>query len=338
MRGGEFLNAVAYIDPKWIEEAESFRKRRAPLWKRIAARAAGFLLAAGSLFLLGAWLFLPVEPWEGSARMLYVRVQDKAAEYRSAALCRFDEWTLGARIGEPFGSLGTVFRLKDTETLSRLILRRRDGSFELYRFVRFEPDLTEQTVDHLIERGFFTQEDRGLVRLGAENTFGDVLVLIYNVREAGDIVSVTWEKAEFDHTKIGKSVRVPTVVMKDAADVLRAYGIFRGLVSAPDETDPPARITAQTPAYREGEAPLSIQTGRKVTLRLKNGETVSLEYDALSGVFTQTFRSLYEPVSEGDRLWIAETVGIDTEWRDHGAASQPQGMETAPPPDPGQPG
>ena len=45
-----------------------------------------------------------------------------------------------------------------------------------------------------------------------------------------------------------------------------------------------------------------------------------------------------ETRSREDNRWLAEAVGIDTEWRDHGAESPPGGAETARPPEAGTAG
>lgn len=338
MRGEEFLKAVAYIDAAWIEEAEDAQRKRAPLRKHIAAKAAGFLLAMGVFAVFAAWLFLPIRPQEGAAALRYVRVRDRLAAYESAPLTHYEEWTLEGCIGEPYGDGGALFRLKDTDTLSRLILRHADGACEMLRFLRFESCLTEEAADRLTETGLLTADDRERLRFGEAYTFGEVLEEIYGVHDAGAIVSVTWEKAEFDRSRIGKSVRVPTVVMRGEESVGRFYGILCGLVSASDDADPPARIFAESPAYREGVSPLSVQTDRRVTVRLKNGETITLEYVPTAGVLYQSYRALYVPLTDEDNRWLAEAVGIDTEWRDHGAESPPGGAETARPPEAGTAG
>ncbi|MBQ5354462.1 MAG: hypothetical protein IIU08_01160 [Clostridia bacterium] len=331
MRGDEFLRAMAYLSPDLIEKAGSAGKVRAPLWKRFASAAAVLFLAAGILFLV-PYLFLPDRAGEERAKVMDVRVGDKLARYLAVPMSRFDRRTAEGRVGEQYEDRDSLYRVKGADDLTHLLFQREDGEWEMYRFFGFQPYLTEEGIGNMVEFGFIPASDGEKLSVGTPYTFGDVLERICGAEGPGDLESVMWEKPDFDRSKVGKSVRVEKTVTRDREDLAYLYEVFRNLVCAPPETDPPGRVWADSGAYLAGEKPLSVQTERKVTLRLKSGAKIELCYSPADGVIYQDFSVLYEPLKEEDNRRLTEMAGIDLAWRDWGRNPKIEGAETASPP------
>ena len=334
MRGKDLLDAVAYIDPDLIEEAENRGVTRRPaLWKRIVRAAAVFLLFAVGIGVLGLWLFVPMDGGEEALRVSYVQIGDRLALYTAVRTSRFDRLTLPYRTGELYAG-SFVYRVKGSDNLAVLLREKGDGTLEPYRFRSFVP-IGEDSLGWLRFAETDPPIDPDSLRRGGTYAFGEVLELIYSVNSPEEFAGVRFSKADFDRSSVGKRVSVDPVSVKDAESLGRIWDILRRLVRAEEEAVPAARIGAESPAYLDAMAPLSIQTDREVTVRLKNGEELRFLYSPGSGTFSENMSVLYEPIEEADNRWLTELAEIDTAWRDWGTNPLPFGAETAVPEKPG---
>lgn len=248
---------------------------------------------------------------------------------------------MGEKVGEPV-SRGSIYQMKDTDNLQYLIKDCGNGEYELLQFRSFFVDLAEiddryyasEIMREQYTAGILTDEDLAQLRYHSTYTYGEVLESIYGVASAEDVDCIIWDKTEYDHTEVGKSVPVKKYVMKDEASIKRFYDILYLLPRVPVDTELPERIYSGDEAYLTGMKPLCAQTERSVLIKLTNGAEIQFYYSPTGSCLYESSYVVYETINAADNEWLIETVDINLSWVDYGVnpvKNNPPGSETKTP-------
>ncbi len=293
-------DALTRIDETIIDDYFTARaklkrpKKRIARWSSIAAVAACFVLLA----VAALWLFLPASVTEEQVMYcISIPINGFDAEYRMITkMSRYDKMTLGSRVGEPFAKHGELefFKLKGRDSIESLIVRDADGEYRLLSFIRY------------------WSEDGAV-----DVTLGQIFREIYGINSAEAFHSASFSKSDNYRDSIGERVYVKTAVIDDAESLGRIYSILSGL-NFYEHKSIVSSVSPHDEAYLRGEKPLSAQTTRRVKLKLTDGRKLELHLYAPDGCVSIPGGIIYAEMSDSDREWLIERVGIDTEHRDWG--------------------
>ncbi len=310
------LDILSGIEDELIDEyfviGEKARKTKKAkkFWVRIGAAVASLAL----ILAVSVWMFVPLGTVNDSAIYRTVEIGDLNAQYlykKVAAMSNFERWTLRKRLGEPYRSgFAIYYRVEGRGDIADLIVFDSVGNCNLIQFERF------------------VGED-GTAR-GLDLTMGFVLETIYDISSADDIKSVTFSKDLLNRNDIEKKVKVPTVQIKDREQIERIFSAFSAL-KYPSGASNIKNISHSSPEYRNGELPLSVQTGRKVTLKLYDGRTLEWKLDPVGKYIDMGRSTRYGLFTDEDMSWLIDLAQIDMEYRYWGTHEDVFGGETASP-------
>ncbi len=318
------LDILSGIEEKLIDEyfVIGEKARNAKILKRIWMRLGAAVACLALVMSVYIYLFVPLSAIETRAVTLEFKIGDLNAVYvykQVGAMSNFEKWTLNQNLGERFQiEYRTLYKLKGHDDIEKLIVFDSIGNCNLIEFQRF-------------------LDDDGLT-VNVDLTMGYVLDVIYNITSADDIRSVTFSKADWQiGNGIEKDVKISTETVRDRAQIDRIFSIFCSLKYPAKEYND-SYISPSHSDYLNGTSPLSVQTNRKMTVKLYDGRTFEWEFEPFGKcVDMGKTAPIYGDMSDEDLEWLIETIGIDTEYRNWGIPKDEERVsdaETASPTEP----
>ncbi len=311
MNGHDLLEAVGDIDKEYIESAGRNPSKRRNTYKWVGVAAAMFVLIAGAGVLMTNQIKSPVPDTEEGEieREKYVDIADllikgdlagveNAATYSDGVIIGnheaiyekvnsvpsdelFDNGTNmgGAIFGEP--DHAEWFYVSGHSDLQYAI-RRQGGEYTLWKFVCFnEPDYQ----------------------------YSDVMDLVYGVRSANDIESITVTPQKSDNTEEGLRIQeeIGTREITDNTVIEDLYTVLSGLrCSGMDNED---WTRPQAPDVSSSDW---LRAGRNIEIHTENGVRIdSLKYTAVSGEFYEFGGIYYSALPDKDQERLKDILGID---------------------------
>lgn len=341
MKNTRIARAIQHLDDDLISDIVlEMPKKKHPIWKTLATVAACLCLVCG-LALLSAYLFLPPEDFfppsvseDASVSMVaFCRVEDRIADYERVELSHLELFLLDDKIGELYAQRGEskFYRLKDADDLEYLIYQKNDATApELLRFHAFWMPESEENLKEFYAYRSGMLNDAELEGLNYDPIgIDEVLQKIYCVFDAEDLKEIRFEKSNVDNSKIGKSVDVKTVKVRDEATLSVLYEILASakfqLVYQEIETD---RVFCESEAYLNGQAPLSAQTERNITLVLQNGKEITFGFSPRLGHLWLDSYYLCAVIGQSAQIQrLIEIARIDMEYHYYGV--NPEKKKTA---------
>ncbi len=218
------------------------------------------------------------------------------------------------------------FHVKDMEELKYLISRDSEGRLRLWKFDHFEMiDSYEKEARAEIEERFRELlPDCDL----SPYTYGDVYELIYHVKSAADIQSVTaaapnlWVASTPEYRiqkEIGEKTISDSTGLQQFFDCTQA-AVFHGSYGWVSFYRLEERFTYSFSDEKTSEPMMdndpyssvrAIRAGRFLTVTLKSGTTIDdWKYQALIGIFWQWGGLTSDPLPERDVMTLNELFGI----------------------------
>ena len=283
----ELFSAIGAVREEWITDADEQNMRRATrvgragrLVGRWGALAACLLLLLVGSFRFVQWYF-PSDSHEQVLHLTPIVLNNRFMQYELVRLGAGQEAMLPHRRGEYVGQLQgrDVWHLPGREDYAELILC--DGEkWQLVRFNEYSAFAEGWAYDADTERDWYyanllSPEEWGQIDT-TTYTLGEVLRNVYAADSAEDIAWVRFEKSSIDNTKVGRSVKVKTVTLRDEASIAQVWEILVGLVPHDDRQERP-QPTVTRPDV------LAVQTVRDVTVRFENGAELTFEYNPAGG-------------------------------------------------------
>lgn len=328
MKAMEFLSLLGELDEGMLNEAPPVpvvkRKKRRALWGAIAACICVCLLG------FSAWFFVPpmtVTP--NDLRLVVIRIDDRLVSYeilKTNTMSRFERMLLPDEPGEVLCTHGgnTFYRPKGADDLAYVIQERSDGSYAVLKFSDYVSVTGIDMTDSLLtENGWFTDMDIAALNGITKPTMGEILETVYNVATPEDIQSIRFEKDHAYEGGVEGKVRIKAVTVKDSEALARLYNLLAPMIPSDyaQKLDF-GHVDARDEAYLRGEAPLSAQVNRDLTLTLVSGRRVTLSYYPATGLLYQHGTGLYSALSEADNKWLMDLAEIDMDWKDWGTEKE----------------
>lgn len=336
MKSMEFLTLLGDLDDSILttetapaRTASGTKKHRRALWASIAACLCVCCLA------FSAWFFIPPSVNSAqAAKFVVIRLDDRLASYyeiKTKTLSRFERLRLPDTPGEVLCTHGenVFYRAEGEEDLTYVIQKRGDGS---YVVLKFEDYVSTTGIDmresYWYTTGWLTDEDIAALNDSPVSYGEDILRDIYDVDAPEDIVRIKFEKADFDNSSVGKSVKVKSVTVKDKSTITKLYDRLAQMEALPMGV-PLTRVFADDKAYLQGVSPLSIQTDRKVTVTLQGGREIEYFYSPVDRVLCSTapLGSYFVTLTEEENALLIRLCNIDLTWQDHGQIRHPEGNQ-----------
>lgn len=311
MNGHDLLEAVGDIDKEYIESAGRNPSKRRNTYKWVGVAAAMFVLIAGAGVLMTNQIKSPVPNTEEGEieREKYVDIADLlingglAGEETAAMLSDgvmignhnaiyekvnsvpsdelFDNGANmgGAIFGEP--DQAEWFYVSGHSDLQYAI-RHQDGEYTLWKFVCFNE---------------------------SDYQYSDVMELVYDVKSASDIESITVTSLNSDNTEEGLKIqeKIGTKKITDSTDIEDLYAVLSGLKCSGMDNEDWTRPQAPDVASIDW-----LKAGRNIEIHAGNGVVIdSLKYTAVSGEFYEFGGIYYSALSDEDQECLKEIIGID---------------------------
>lgn len=311
MNGHDLLEAVGDIDKEYIESAGRNPSKRRNTYKWVGVAAAMFVLIAGAGVLMTNQIKSPVPDTEEGEieREKYVDIADLlingglAGEETAAMLSDgvmignhnaiyekvnsvpsdelFDNGANmgGAIFGEP--DQAEWFYVSGHSDLQYAI-RHQDGEYTLWKFVCFNE---------------------------SDYQYSDVMELVYDVKSASDIESITVTSLNSDNTEEGLKIqeKIGTKKITDSTDIEDLYAVLSGLKCSGMDNEDWTRPQAPDVASIDW-----LKAGRNIEIHAGNGVVIdSLKYTAVSGEFYEFGGIYYSALSDEDQECLKEIIGID---------------------------
>ena len=336
MKTMDFLTLLGELDETAAAPVDK-PKRHRPLWVAAAACFCACLLG------FSAWFFLPpMGVFHDDLCIAVIRVDDRLISYEildTDRLSPFERMLLPDEAGEVLVRHKdcTFYRVAGESDLFYLIMVDGEGKTSVLEYEDYVPTVGMDMTDSLLtENGWFTEEDIAALNGTAPPTLGEILSVIYGVTSGEDLGSICFEKSHTYRGGVEEKVKVPTVTVKEEEDVERLYRLISAMT--PLERGQAIELDTIAPyddAYLNGEAPLSVQTVRRMVLTPDNGHTVVVYYHPAAATLYQPGSNQYTAVlSQEDNEWLIALAQIDMTWRDWGTEKIPgsqkgDGCETA---------
>lgn len=295
MRGIELLEKFNLVDEKWVTDAErTCKKPRALIWMcRIAAVAAAVCIAMGIFVRTDAYLFSDVleSIYGPTTQALHYKeciVEQHLAAYRLISHSEHQQEMLAHKKGEYYAQTKdtTIYRYAGRDDLVYLIFEHNgDGTLQLGEFMHFYaldsgPDLIESQWYKLFGAEHFTAEQ---IQAVVPVTFSEMLRVIYGIRDAEDIRSLTftWNYPTSQKQKYER------FVIHDRETVSEFYGMISSLeyqqnISEIPLSEKQAERQKLAKEWSKRGAVLS-HLSRTIKVRLKNGYTIEMRYSGYRG-------------------------------------------------------
>lgn len=342
MRSMEFLTLLGELDDDVLTAKTApaltksgTKKRRRTLTALTAACLCLCVLGAS------AWFFIPPNTsTTDSAKYVTIRLDNRLASYRvinTKTLSRFERLRLPDTPGEVLCTHGenVFYRAEGEEDLTYIIQKRGDDSYVVLEFGDYISTMgIDMRESYWYTEGWLTDEDIAALNGAPISYDEDILRDVYGVDSAKDIVRIKFEKADFDNSSVGRSVKIKSVTVKDEETVAVVYGLLTQMEALPVTADwPLTRIFSEHESYLKGETPLSIQTDRKVTVTLQNGRELEYFYSPVDRLLCSTapLCAYTVTLTEAENDLLIRVCGIDLTWQDHGRIHQPEGNQVASP-------
>ncbi|MBQ7347010.1 MAG: hypothetical protein IJW55_03560 [Clostridia bacterium] len=330
MKNKRLVTAIGYLDDELIAEtgSEVSKKKQKSGFAKWGTLAASLCLSLGLLY-FAAWFFLPTNLFgtrDEVLRMTMCRIEDCVVSYTvEDDESRFAKLMLENQMGDVVAQHGErkFYRLKGKEDLVYLITKENDQAEpELLCFSSVSHAMTDEEYRQwvLYESGYMTDEDIAILSAKTEVTYADVFALIYGVSSADEIQKIKVEKNQVESSAVAKRVEIKTLTLKNDAEVNAVYEAFSSAVLDFSYANMyhEHRVSSYDEAYLNGEAPLSAQTERKITLFLESGREVEIKYAPTGNVIWQNQNDSLATVDDTTNATLIELFGIDTEYRDWG--------------------
>ena len=341
MKAMEFLTLLGELEEGDLVNAAPAVTRRSKQKKK--RRALWTAAACACICVLGfsAWFFLPPGGTFGQAqRTTILRVEDQLLVYeiiKTETLSPYERLRLPHEPGEILGDHGDsrFYRGAGEEDLLYILQIDGEGRQTVLRFCDYvstaERDVRKS---EWYAMGWLDDDDIAALEDGGDTTLGGILQTVYGLASAEDIRSISFSKHDGYGDDVSRGVKVKTVKVTDREDIGRLYRLLAAMSRAGlGETPDGAYVGPRDEAYLNGDAPLSAQVDRRITVKLKSGRELELYYDPAAGLWRMDSPDCFIALEEADNQWLIGLSGIDMEWRDWGTEKAPdhggEGDETA---------
>lgn len=336
MKAMDFLILLGELDETAAAPVDKPKSHR-PLWVAAAACLCACMLG------FSAWFFLPpATVISDDLQLVVIRIDDRLVSYKilkTNTMSRFERMRLPDDPGEVLCRHKdcTFYRVAGENDLFYLIMVDGEGKASVLEYEDCVPTVGMDMADSLLtENGWFTDEDIAALNGTAPPTLGEILSVIYGVTSGEDLGSIRFEKSHTYRGGVEEKVKVPTVTIKDEKALERLYRLISAMTPLErDQTVDLGTVTPHDDAYLEGEAPLSVQTVRRMVLTPNSGHTVIVYYYPTASVLYLPGGDQYTvSLSQEDNEWLIALAKIDMAWRDWGTEKIPtpqkgDGCETA---------
>ena len=289
MRGEYLLEKIGCTDPKWVIDAETYRKKpRYVTWiKSIAAVAAAACLALGCYVLSDAFLFH--ESLIGTEEQIMITreclVENHWASYKIVSHTEAQKKLLARQKGELYLQAGdtAIYRYAGREDLVYLIFEH-NGVLQLGEFDRIYPYASgEEVIDShwYQEIGFQLFSVDQAKQITPLTSVDELLRLIYGVEGAEDIRSVTFVKDVIGPNP-GEEERT---TLRDRETITEFYNILSSLEYQEDEGDALPISPKHAERLKMAKA-LNVYSGhlsRTIEVKLQSGYELKMHYRGYSG-------------------------------------------------------
>ena len=319
MKAMEFLTLLGELDETAAAPVATKAKRRSLL---VAAAACFCTCLLG----LAAWLFLPpMTVVNEDLRLVVIRIDDRLVSYEivdQQTMSRFERALLPDEAGEVLCIHGdcTFYRVAGADDLGYLIMVDGNGKTSILEYEDYVSTVGMDMTDSMLTaNGWFTDADIAALDGITAPTMGEVLETVYGVTSAEGIRSVRFEKGSAYEGGVDGKVRVRAVTVRDGEARERLYGLLASMIPADygQELDF-GTVGVWDEAYLSGNAPLSAQVNRDLTVTLASGRRVTLSYYPATGLLRQRGTEFYAVLSEADNQWLIALAEIDMGWKDWG--------------------
>ena len=276
-----------------------------------------------TLFICMGLVFLPqfirlIGPQENRLDTLICIIDNRIATYEIIDNSDRSIFSLENKKGEYFDTVGkySVYKIKDHKDILYLIFD--DGNTIKYcQFIRFFYD-DEWLSNEEFRKGLktsdwykkgFLNDDTISTLINAPYSFQYVLETIYGITSSLDIVSVKFDKANFDNTKEGKAVKIEAVTLNKQEDIYKMYNILCSLQRTPGDDIPEEKNAKEQQFKKNGN--LLIKVSRVVTISLANGESIEFQYSSVANALYESGMVLYNLLEENDNNWLISVAKID---------------------------
>lgn len=333
MKAMDLLTLMGELDEVMTAPAIKPPKRRS-LWVAAAACLCACMLG------FSAWFFLPpATVISNDLQLVVIRIDDRLVSYeilKTNTMSRFERMRLPDDPGEVLGRHKdcTFYRVAGESDLVYLIMVDGDGKTSVLEYEDYVPTVGMDMTDSLLtENGWFTDGDIAALNRVTEPTMGEVLETVYSVTSADDWKSVGFGKVHAYKGGVADTVRVKAVTVRDRETLAKLYRLLAPMIQADyGQRLDFGSVDVHDEAYLNGEAPLSAQTARDLTVTLASGRRVILSYYPATGLLHQRGTDFYIVLSQIDNEWLIDLAEIDMNWKDWGTEKEPvygEGCETA---------
>ena len=338
--------AIGEVRDAWIADADegtlsrvSRPRRMGRLARRLGTVAACLVLLLTGGYHFACWYF-PPGAHEQVLRIIPVVLYDRFMQYELVRLGDGQAAMLPYQRGEYVGNLQgrEVWHLHGREDYAELIFY--DGEkWQLGRFNQYS-GLAEgwqydpaEDADWAFSTLLMPEE---WVRIDTSPyTLEEVLRNIYGVEHAEDIAWVRFEKSGIDNTRIGQSVNVETVTLRDDDEIALVWDILVSLTPIGHYDERPQPSVALPEDVR------AVQVVRGVTVSFKNGTVLEFEYNPAGGEDCALFYRIegynYYYLTAQQNHTLIELAGISFEPTPSPETTPPRGVDanetTARPPE-----
>ena len=299
MTNKELLYLIGEIKDEHIEEALPLaRKRQMLVWSKILAVACICIVVGFGYNYLKPASFVSIlinhhmQLDMGNADTT-IQVENYKAIYQEVYAVKHK---LKAFIGNAYASVDSIkwYHVDGYENLKYLIREDKKGEVSLWQFNSFQ------------------------VQEGETYTYGDVLHLIYNVKSADDIVSITTSPFAANNSDEGKAMQaeVGTHTYTDREDIKAFYDVVKDVICFGEGSKNPADFNRFTYSFQVQDGQYLVAKDgtygtRCISIEFVDGTTHdSWKYSALSGTFFEYGSIFTEPMDESDVYILNDIFGI----------------------------
>ena len=339
MTSMEFLTLLGEVNASDLRKSPPVPLRRRRLRSWIAAACLCLFTAV-----FAVWFFTPPQidgTENGGVFYTFVRIDHQLYSYHilhPSFLSPYEYLTLPDRRGAVVGRHGdsTFYRAAERDDLAYLLMVDGDGKQWVLEFAEspYWPGMDLRDTQWYAS-GWLTDEDIAALSDAPTPTLGNVLETVYDVTSGAGIRRIRFEKDDAYNGTISKRVRVKPVTVRDEAALARFYGLLAEMKPAEyGQKLPFGSVNHHDESYLKGEAPLSAQVDRDITVTLESGYQIHFTFYPATGLLTQSGSNLYAVLSETDTQWLIRLADIDMDWKDWGteepiSCEEGDGNETA---------